>query len=228
MKPLVVGYKGEIGRFILSGLLRTMPKALDIFCVDKNESDKEVKTRIKKSDTIFLCVPMKETIPWLKKYKSLLKKKLVIEQTSLKAWAFNFDLTKEFPDVEFIHMHLLFRPSETPNKEDREVVIVHLRKNQEWYKIIETITESRVSFCDSVLDHDETMAINQALVHRVLIKLGEEIRKTKHRTFISKKIIELSNRIKRGGSLINELQENSFSSEILEKFLTNIKKGSLV
>ena len=27
--PLVVGYKGEIGSFILQGLLRHMPKALD-------------------------------------------------------------------------------------------------------------------------------------------------------------------------------------------------------
>ena len=32
--PLVVGYKGEIGSFILQGLLRTMPKALDILCYD--------------------------------------------------------------------------------------------------------------------------------------------------------------------------------------------------
>jgi len=29
-RPLVVGYKGEIGSFILNGLLRIMPKALDI------------------------------------------------------------------------------------------------------------------------------------------------------------------------------------------------------
>ena len=44
--PLVCGYKGEIGSFILSGLLKVMPKALDIWCVDVNETESEVIDRI--------------------------------------------------------------------------------------------------------------------------------------------------------------------------------------
>ena len=59
--PLVVGYKGEIGSFILQGLLKTMPKAKDIWCFDINETEKDKIARIKKADYIFLCVPLQDT-----------------------------------------------------------------------------------------------------------------------------------------------------------------------
>ena len=81
---MIVGYRGEIGSFILNGLLRVMPKALNIFCSDVNESEDEVVERIEKSDTIFLCVPMNKTIDWIVRYKELLKGKTILEQCSLK------------------------------------------------------------------------------------------------------------------------------------------------
>jgi hypothetical protein len=64
-QPLVIGYKGEVGSFVLGGLLRIMPKALDIWCVDVNETKREVEQRIKISDVIFLCVPLQMTLEWL-------------------------------------------------------------------------------------------------------------------------------------------------------------------
>jgi prephenate dehydrogenase len=82
-QPLVIGYKGEIGSFILGGLLRLMPKALDIWCTDINETDEEVANRIKVSDVIFLCVPLQLTMSWILKHKLLLKDKILIEQCSL-------------------------------------------------------------------------------------------------------------------------------------------------
>ena len=64
-QPLVIGYKGEIGLFILMGLIKIMAKALDIWCVDINETKEEVEQRIKIADTIFLCVPLETTLEWL-------------------------------------------------------------------------------------------------------------------------------------------------------------------
>jgi hypothetical protein len=93
--PLVVGYKGEIGSFILSGLLRVMPKALNIWCTDVNESDEEVASRIKIADVIFLCVPLQSTLNWLLKFKNLLKDKTIIEQCSLKEGLFENESIKE-------------------------------------------------------------------------------------------------------------------------------------
>jgi prephenate dehydrogenase len=83
-KPLVIGHKGEIGSFLVNGLLKYMDKALDILCFDVNETQEEVEERIKKSDVIFLCVPVKQTVNWLKTYKSLLSGKIIFEQASLK------------------------------------------------------------------------------------------------------------------------------------------------
>src|SRR4051794_16919866 len=109
--PLVVGYKGEIGRFILAGLLEDLPKANDIYCVDINNSDDDVRERIERADFIFLCVPLQGTADWLRKYKTCLEGKLVVEQCSVKAFLYE---NPEFADFSFISMHLLFRPSATP------------------------------------------------------------------------------------------------------------------
>jgi len=114
--PLVIGYKGEIGSFILSGLLKIIPKALQIYCVDINETDAEVRQRIEASDTIFLCVPFNLTVVWLIKWKPLLKNKLIFEQCSLKEWIYEHYVSK---GLNIRSMHILFRPSQTPNLEDR-------------------------------------------------------------------------------------------------------------
>ena len=232
-RPLVVGYKGEIGRFILAGLLKTMPKALDIFCVDKNESTGEVISRIKKSDVIFLCVPFDRTIWWLVKYAKHLKGKIVVEQTSLKNWAFAMDLKKEFPSVKFMHMHILFRPSETPNVLDRRVVIVgNINKLQDrhfydTYHVIAQITESQIQLCSSITNHDNMMAVHQTLTHRVVVRLADEIRKLPHKTFISNKIVELADRIIRGGELTKHLQTNPNKYEVVHQFAQNLSTEPL-
>ena len=80
----IAAYKGEIGSFLLGGLLRVLPKALDIFCFDINETEEEKTHRLKISDIVFLCVPLKETLPWLIKYQDILVGKIIIEQCSLK------------------------------------------------------------------------------------------------------------------------------------------------
>ena len=219
-KPLVVGYKGEIGRFILSGLLRTLPNAVDIFCVDKNDTEENVVQRIMDCDTIFLCVPMADTVKWLKRHWDLCKGKLIVEQTSLKGWI------EGCPGQNYLSMHILFRPSETPNKEDRRVVIIEQpKKDLEYYAmfdVIEKITESTIELCKSIEIHDKCMAMNQALVHRVIVKLGQEIRMTPYRTFISQKVIDLADRIERGGDLVLEIQKNPRMIPFLNGFKNNL------
>ena len=52
--PMVVGYKGQIGRFILAGLLEHLPKANDIHCTDVSNSKQDVVERLEKADYVFL------------------------------------------------------------------------------------------------------------------------------------------------------------------------------
>ena len=214
--PLVCGYKGEIGSFILSGLLKVMPKALDIWCVDVNETESEVIDRIQKSDTIFLCVPIFKTVEWLLHFKLLLRGKTVIEQTSLKGWL-NDDRLK---DLDIRSMHILFRPSQTPNYCDRKVALINSQFPTNISEKILQITDSQVIWFENIDEHDREMAIQQALVHRVLLVLGDALKKCHGSTYISQKVIELCNRIKKGDlSLYESIQKNPYLNEHVEKFL---------
>lgn len=219
-KPLVVGYKGEIGSFILNGLLRVMPKALNILCVDINESEEEVAERIKMSDTIFLCVPMDKTVNWLVRHRELLKGKMVIEQCSLKEWVYEDWRTV---GIDIKSMHILFRPSQTPNLEDRRLGLIRGQwEKGEWEGgIVDEllkITQSEPCWHDNVKQHDKKMAIQQALAHRVLLVLGEILGAGDAETYISKKVLELTKRIKQGDkSLYGLIQGNRHLPEKIEE-----------
>ncbi len=215
-QPMVVGNKGEIGRFILNGLLRIMPKALDIWCVDINETDDEVSERIKKADVIFLCVPLQSTINWLLKYKILLENKLIIEQCSLKEWLYK---NESLRDMNIASMHILFRPSQTPNLEDREVgLFLNQIKDQELIYEIGEITQSKIVWYKNAEEHDREMAIQQALVHRTLLILGEQLKNCNGSTYICKKVLELSSRIKQGDKkLYSIIQTNTHLPEVLDR-----------
>jgi len=218
---LIVGYKGEIGSFLLQGLLRVMPKALDIFCVDINETEEEVTERIEKSDIIFLCVPYNQTVDWIIKYQELLKNKTIIEQCSRKEWIYNDKRLKELKHIigSFINpgclksMHILFRPSQTPDLKDRDVVILRSPSDfsSDELLMIESITQSKLVFINNPEEHDREMAIQQALVHRTIISLGNRLEKGKCSTFIGKKIIELKDRIMKGNKeLCDFIQQNEY------------------
>ena len=222
--PLVVGYKGEIGSFILQGLLRIMPKALDIWCFDINETEKEKINRIKKSSVIFLCVPIEDTLKWLNKYKAFLKGKTVIEKCSLKGF-----LSKQQKEAnqgkagfELLFMHILFRPSATPNKSDRRVILIDRDRWKYGKNIIEKITEARIIWVKSIYLHDSMMAYNQALLHRVILVLGSMTRGIVGETYITQKIKELDHRIHQGlwrnPSLYKFIQKNEHLPKALKEF----------
>lgn len=216
-KPLVVGYKGEIGSFILNGLLRVMPKALDIWCVDINETEEETEERIKVSDVIFICVPMEKTLDWIKKHKSLLEGKILIEQCSLKELICNDERIK---DLNVKSMHILFRPSGTPLKEDRRLALFDGQFDEETTRQLLDITDSNLVTYSDAEEHDKEMAIQQALVHRTILLLGEELGNCKGSTYVSKKIVELANRVKKGNvGLYQAIQDNRHLDEGLGRFL---------
>jgi prephenate dehydrogenase len=222
ISPLVVGYKGEIGSFILQGLLKIVPKALNIWCFDINETEKEKIDRIKKSNIIFLCVPLQDTVNWLVKYQKHLKGKIVIEQTSLKSWIDN--KPKLFT---LLSMHILFRPSVTPNKEDRNIAIIN---NIVWCELLEYIKEitncNKVTIFNSWEDHDRCMAYSQALTHRVLLALGDCLNGVPE-TYVSKKVMELVKRIESGDKILYDIiQKNEFLPKRLDQFQHNLKMRS--
>ena len=218
--PLVCGYKGEIGSFILSGLLKVMPKALDIWCVDVNETESEVIDRIQKSDTIFLCVPIFKTVEWLLHFKLLLRGKTVIEQTSLKGWL-NDDRLK---DLDIRSMHILFRPSQTPNYCDRKVALINSQFPTNISEKILQITDSQVIWFENIDEHDREMAIQQALVHRVLLVLGDALKKCHGSTYVSQKVLELCERIKKGDlALYKAIQTNPHLNTHLGEFIYNFR-----
>ena len=179
--PMIIGYRGEIGSFLLSGLLRVMPKALDIWCVDINETKEEVRERILKSDVIFLCVPIGMTIDWIVAHKGELKGKIIIEQCSLKE---DILLQCRSYDLDIRSMHILFRPSQTPDKADRLLGLFENQFNKDMIEKLLKITDSYLIIYKNVEEHDREMAIQQALVHRTLLLLGEVLGNCKGSTFI--------------------------------------------
>lgn len=204
--PLVVGYRGEIGSFILHGLLRVMPKALNVWCFDVNETETEKIRRIRKSDVVFLCVPMSETLGWLRKYKKYLKGKIVIEQTSLKGWISKL----RCQGFTMLSMHILFRPSATPDPAERRIVMI---EHPLWglygeivLKIIDAALVTDIKDCST---HDVIMAFQQALVHRVLLVLSNIIDDFPCATYVGIKVQELASRIRRGDpALYASIQQN--------------------
>jgi len=218
--PLVVGYKGEIGSFILAGLLKLLPKASNIWCFDINDTEKEKIERIKQASCIFLCVPMEETIPWLLKYKKHLKTIPILEQTSLKTPIYG---NSKLEDLNIWSMHILFRPSATPNINDRRTAVIgniNLFWSESSLDEIEKITSSKIIWFDNYKDHDKAMALEQALVHRVILALGEML-KYNHNTYMSNKVVELSDRIKLGDiNLYKQIQKN----KSLKTFLSGFKE----
>ncbi len=219
---MVAGYRGEIGSFILQGLLKTMPKALNIFCSDINETEEEVRERIEKSDVIFICVPMNITVDWIVKYKELLKGKVLFEQCSLKEDICNDERIK---GLDIRSMHILFRPSQTPNLEDRKLGLFEGQFDKLSAKEMADITQSEVVWYENVKEHDKEMAIQQALVHRTLLVLGKILGKCNGSTYVSKKVIELSDRIKQGDKkLYGAIQDNKCLPEKLEEFRGELDK----
>ncbi len=218
--PLVVGYKGEIGSFILNGLLKVMPKALNIWCVDINETESEVIDRIQKSDIIFLCIPILKTKDWLIKYKLLLHKKVIIEQTSLKSWL-NDPILKS---LDIRSMHVLFRPSQTLDFKDRKIALIGPGFDEITAASIMQITNSDIVWYDNIEAHDKAMAIQQALIHRTLLLLGKALNQTYGSTYISKKVSELCNRIKQGDlELYKTIQDNKHLDEPLKKLINDLQ-----
>jgi prephenate dehydrogenase len=198
-----------------------MPKALNIWCVDINETEEETIDRIKISDTLFLCVPMSKTVDWLLNYKSLLEGKTIIEQCSLKEWICNDERLK---GLDIRSMHILFRPSQTPDKKDRKVALFKEQFDSEMTKQIEGITSSEIVLIENAEIHDKEMATQQALTHRTLLLLGNALKKCHGSTYISKKVMELSDRIKQGDlSLYKSIQENRHLDEHLDKMIDGFK-----
>lgn len=220
--PFVVGNRGEIGSFILQGLLRIMPKALDIFCSDINETKEEVEQRIKISDVIFLCVPMQMTVNWLLQHKRLLKHKIIIEQCSLKEWIYE---DNRISDLNIKSMHILFRPSQTPNLEDRKVGFISRQMDAKMTNKIADIVQSNIVWYQDVIHHDKEMAVQQALLHRSLLILGGMIEECNGSTYISKKVLELNDRIKRGNrDLYNLIQKNKYLPEKIKELNKKFKE----
>jgi len=223
--PLIIAYKGEIGSFILSGLLRVMPKALNIFCVDVNETEQEVIERIKKSDVIFLCVPLDMTIEWIMQYRNLLRNKIIIEQCSLKEWIYEDPRIRNF-DVR--SMHILFRPSQTPNLEDRELALFENQFNDDMVETLQLLTQSKLVWYKDAKEHDREMAVQQGINHRTLLILGKMLENCNGSTYISKKVIELSDRIKKGEkSLYGRIQENKYLPEKLKELEREFKEFNI-
>jgi len=235
-QPLVVGHKGEIGSFILNGLLREMDKALNIWCFDINETKDEVEERIRKADVIFLCVPIKNTVSWIVEHSALLKGKTIIEQASLKEWIYDEmewvpeDVKDYVPmkDLDIRSMHVLFRPSVTHIPTDRRVGLFKGQFDEIWSEDIAKITKSTIVWYEDAKVHDMEMAIQQALLHRTLLTLGEMISKCNGRTYISQKVIELCERITAGNKELYVLiQQNKYVADVLPGFADKLENFDL-
>ncbi len=228
-KPLVVGYKGEIGSFILGGLLKIMPKASEIYCFDINETYDEKLERITKAQDIFLCVPFDKTKDFFMTWYPHLSGKRVFEQTSLKYPLYQDKQLKKYTkNIKLLSMHILFRPSATPNiKEERSTGIIG--PNWKWNYLhwsLTKLTNSRIVLFDNYIKHDSQMAYQQALIHRILLVsnslLGEN---SNNRSYLGNQIKNLSDRICAGDyHLYDFIQSNKYLKPALKKFENEMKK----
>ena len=152
-------------------------------------------------------------------YKELLGNKMLLEQCSSKEWIYNDERIK---DLDIRSMHILFRPSQTPNLADRKMGLFRGQLDDGMVKDIANITQSEIVWYRDAIEHDKEMAIQQALTHRTLLLLGDALKDCNGSTYISKKVIELTNRIKKGDlGLYKSIQENKY----LHGHLEDLRKG---
>lgn len=217
--PLVVGYKGEIGSFLLQGLLREMPKASDIWCFDINATMGEMQERFQKSDVIFLCVPIEATRNWLFQWQHALAGKVILEQCSLKG-----PVLHGFEQLTILSMHLLFRPSITPLA-DRTVAFIRHPLWEEYAETISHMTHAEPIFYDSIEQHDHDMALKQGLTHRILLILDAMQRQQgQGETYISKQIRVLVDRIRGGDpTLYRWIQSNRHIEPLAQQFVKQLE-----
>jgi len=134
LKFCVAGYRGKVGSYILNGLIKYLPTAVNIYCFDTGDTAEDIYKRIKDSDIIFNCISFEETLNFLEFHKEDLKNKIVIDQSSWKTDVFNWNMKNK--DIRIEYMHILFDPSRTP-KEDRHILLftsVDLKMNR-YYEI---------------------------------------------------------------------------------------------
>jgi prephenate dehydrogenase len=222
--PMVVGYKGEIGRFILAGFLEHLPKANDIFCTDVNNSDEDVIERLNRADYLFLCVPLQVTRDWLVRFLPHLGGKVVVEQTSVKSFLYD---DPALEGISFVSMHLLFRPSATP-VQDRSGLLFSGRLTAaelgRFAQAIEKILGTPMTLIEDGVEpahvqHDRWMARQQALVHRVILALADSLSEEAMRTFVGRRVCELADRIRDGDPILYRMiQENSHLKGELASF----------
>lgn len=227
--PMVVGYKGEIGRFILAGLLEHLPKANDIHCTDVSNTKQDVIDRLERADYVFLCVPLQHTVQWLKEFAPHLSGKAIVEQCSIKSFLYE---DHSFDGLKLLSMHLLFRPSATP-VQDRHGLAFSDRVS--WSELDSFCRETEKAFVTpmTLLEstdepahvlHDKLMARQQALVHRVLLTLAESLSEENMRTYVGKRVAELAQRIRAGDTtLYRMIQENPHLHEELRAFENRLR-----
>ncbi len=229
LAPLVVGYKGEIGRYILAGLLEDLPKANDIYCVDVSNSEADVRERIARTDFVFLCIPLQHTLEWLRLYHDALIGKVIVEQCSLKAMVYE---ASDLADLNFLGMHVLFRPSATQESDRRCLVFAdHWTPSDlaafasEMGRTLKTRVECLTGSDEPAYRvHDRLMARQQALVHRVVLILARGLSDEASRTYIGQRICELGARIQAGDPTLYEIiQSNPFLAEEVAGFEADLR-----
>jgi prephenate dehydrogenase len=203
-----------------------------LWCVDVNSSNEEVSIRIAVSDVIFLCIPIDKTKDWILDKAQRLRGKTLIEQTSVKSWLKDKQIREACKNykIKILSMHILFRPSSTPNKNDRHISLIWPPSESHWnacgaYRFISSEINWKCG-CgfETIEEHDRVMARQQALVHRVLLVLSCQAHWYPG-TYIGKRLTEISQRICSGDPVLYDIiQKNPYLESELKKFDANMKK----
>jgi prephenate dehydrogenase len=168
---------------------------------------------------------MQSTLEWLSKHRSLLKNKIIFEQCSLKEWIYESAVVK---DLDVRSMHVLFRPSQTPNLEDRKVGLFKEQVGLTTAETIGSITQAKIAWYKDAEEHDREMAVQQALLHRTLLILSKLLKNCSGSTYISKRVIELADRIRKGNKdLYQRIQQNKYLPEKLSQLKKDFEEFSL-
>jgi prephenate dehydrogenase len=128
-------------------------------------------------------------------------------------------------------MHILSRPSNTPDKKDRSVALIDY---DQWIgslrlvNAVKEITDSQIVWFSNRKVHDMTMAYQQALVHRILLIMGDMLRGLPGETYISKRVKELEQRIRlRDPILYKLIQKNQYLPEVRKDFNKRLRSFNI-
>ncbi|MHC1631160.1 MAG: prephenate dehydrogenase/arogenate dehydrogenase family protein [Methanotrichaceae archaeon] len=134
---------------------------------------------VKKSDVVLLSVPIRQTVEVIKELAPQMRpNSLLMDVTSLKSRPMNAMLEHAPENVELLGTHPMFGPT-IPEIAGQTVILVPVKgRSDKWLPVMESIFRGDGAKVETLgpEEHDEIMAVVQALTHFAYISVGTALK----------------------------------------------------